>query len=216
MTHISISDCTVKYWLTEGGRAVAEVRSGHRLILMTCRPESVIHSWEVMETNSPEWNWLHQHLFRNYRADPIPPEDVVALPPLPTTVEVGPARSSESFVIPDAPIPVHRFYQLARVVKDWGGDGLQISVLLREDRYESLHGDGRFHDFVDVCLSAEEVKIRTAEIENDDNACAHVRQMHIVVRDGFVQIPDFRHEMFDTESALQILVALEQRLLRTT
>jgi hypothetical protein len=180
---------------------------------MTCRPKSGIQSWEVMETNSPEWNWLHQHIFRNYRADPIPPEDVAALPPLPTSVEVLAVTSSEAFVTPDSSIPAAQFYKLSRVVEGWGGDGLQITVVLQEDRYESLHGDGRFHDFSDVCLSEEEVMSRTATIEKDGFCRAHLRRMRVVVRDGVVQIPDFKHEMFDTESVFQILVTLERRLL---
>jgi len=154
MTKIHLENCKTEYWETEGGSILASVDSmrGSALLILRSDHKSG-DDWEILERNSQRWNWFHQCIFRNHRADPISQERIKTLLQLPQIISVSETHPPEFFLTPKTPLFAKTFPTIRNYIQGSGKPSLPIYVVLLEDLYESKFGDGKFLDFNAVCLS---------------------------------------------------------------
>ena len=212
-SELRLQDCEVSYWETEGGNFVASLKSpvasGLLILRSGFKPDD---EWKLLPLNSPSWNWFHQCIFRNFRADEVPAERVRDLPPLPAVLSLGEELPAEHFLTPSKPLLSVNYPAIVNYLDFHARTSITIHVVLLEDLYESKLGDGKFHDLNAVCLSAEETEACAKEIETERWYRAHRREMTLSTSEMNIAIPDFRLELFDTESVEEVLATLEKKL----
>jgi len=213
MTEVRLEDCKTSFWETDGGNLIASVTSSIASALLILRAGfQPGDDWEILERNSPMWNWFHQCIFRNHRADPVEAERIAALPPLPEAFFVGEERPAEYFHTPREPIPASKYPEVRNCIQATGDSSIPIHVVLLEDLYETKLGDGKFHDLHSVWLLESECRAAVVQIQKEEWHRAHVRRMTIAIIGENVEIPDFKLELFDTEGVETIVDRLEERL----
>jgi hypothetical protein len=145
--------------------------------------------WGFCPPESKAWDWYHQMVFRQGRAQPCDWADIAdRLPPVPDGVP-----PPEKYHLPEPPEPEARQAKagskLSAHVAAAGGR-LPIYVVLYEDCYESAFGDGVFRNFDGAFFdeSAAQAyiakKIKRVARESRNMVAYHLRTMHLEVRDG--------------------------------
>jgi hypothetical protein len=104
-------------------------------------------SWEFSPHETKAWDWYHQLVLRKGDATPCDPWALdEPVPPMPET-----HPPPERFIVRDAPEPeaphATRGSRVFERVAAQPQGRLRVHVVLYEDRYESLFGDGVFRDF---------------------------------------------------------------------
>lgn len=164
--------------------------------------ELVDGRWDWHPRDSHRWNAAHQAAFRNSRMDACElPDDAPEIPepPLRKNTE-EPSRSR-------FPVP--------RAVADWvrarGGRGIAV-ILLEEDEYESLLGDGKFHYAVG-CFPSEQACDDYLERHGKRQYSYHRRQLELVEQHGEVEaLRVVEGHWADRISVPEMLRDLEKRL----
>lgn len=169
-------------------------------------------SWEHLAPDSPEWDSVHQRIYRNHRVTKVEMDRLPAgTPSLP---QVPPEPVVDEQKAPD-PIPTSAFPKLHEALTERPDSTLRVHVLLHEDGYESAFGDGEFHYLRGVFPDEEEA---TAEMERDRGEWDrfHLRTMSIRLdadADAFA-FPDFHLERYDRYTPKEVLEALEATISR--
>lgn len=104
--------------------------------------------WQWLRPGSTEWDAAHQRIFRNHRVVRPDPAVLEGLPPVPEVpADEPPERWEDNFTA--GMLPAARYPNVA----NWlvSADVPQtLQIVLHEDEYETMFGDGEFHYLHDV------------------------------------------------------------------
>jgi hypothetical protein len=176
-------------------------------------PQAKDKQWEFLVPNSPNWNWVHQRIYRNPRVEEATPDAFpVPLPPLPETPP-GPFPERKDYFLPEQPIQASAYPLVTRFLTTQKENTAAVFVVLSEDRYETLLGDGEFHHFKHVFLTQEEAQ-RFMDQNRSEGESFHLRAMTIKLDYEVLAFPDFEQKLFDEHKVEEVVKALES-LLRT-
>lgn len=158
--------------------------------------------WTWSARGSPRWDSLHQGAFRNHRfSSAEPPRD---MPPFPEIIVAD--RVFHPPAPSDCPVP--------DAVADWvraGGGQRRAVLLLREDLYESAHGDGRFL-YPEGCFPSETACKAHLSAHALSGYAYHRRGVDLALQDGSVRLARITDghwaDRFEIEDVLARLAAL--------
>ena len=197
----------------------------HHLLLVSCGDvgfEGIFRlwfesstSWEFCPPQSKSWDWYHQRIFRMRELeeiDALPPK----LPPLPKSFP----PPKECHVVDEE--AETKSADVSGALNDRvraAGGSLTVYVLLTEDRYESLHGDGVFHNFETAYFDRAAAEAHAREIDDtfdtrfepgSDKYAAYVREVVLKRSCWKLGIDDKKseRETFDNYELGQICDAL--------
>lgn len=121
--------------------------------------------WECINLDYGRWDAIHQKIYRNFKASDIQKSDLPAtLPPPPDSVP--PEVINPPPPPPPEPLRAEDFPVAAEYLHSCVGRGTAaLHLVLYEDRYESLNGDGEFHYPEAVFFDLE-----SAKNYNDDDS----------------------------------------------
>jgi hypothetical protein len=174
-------------------------------------PQTIGQQWEFLIPNSPTWDWIHQRIYRNPRVEEIRPEDFpTPLPPLPETPP-GPFPAAKDYFMPKQPMAASSYPRLKKFLDRQERKEAKVYVVLEEDRYETVFGDGEFHDFDRVFLTREEAE-RYMDQNRGEWKTFHLREMTVKLDHEMLAFPEFTHELFDKHSIEKVVNALESLL----
>jgi hypothetical protein len=115
----------------------------NRYYIFAIRPKDAEPKWEYLHPDGARWDAVHQRVYRNFDADRISRDQ------LPATLPPPPDSIAPELLLPLPPPPPEIFLRADYPNLDkrlQGRDGaMPLYLILMEDRYESLHGDGKFH-----------------------------------------------------------------------
>ena len=113
--------------------------------------------------------------------------------------------------MPEQPIHASQFPSVAKFLEGQEDEAVIVFVVLHEDSYETMLGDGEFHYFGGVFLTEEEAQ---ADIDRNRGEWDrfHVRTMSVRQDRGAFAFPDFRPERYDRYQVEEVPEALEARL----
>lgn len=116
----------------------------NRHYIFAANPKDELPEWTLLNSDYQYWDAVHQRIYRNFRADRISKEDLPAnLPPPPDSIppealNPPPPAPLKQFLAADYPV-------LNQYLHQCDGGASVYFLVLGEDQYESLQGDGRFH-----------------------------------------------------------------------
>jgi hypothetical protein len=169
--------------------------------------------WEFLVPNSPDWNWVHQRIYRNPRVEETKPEDFPGpWPPLPETPP-GPFPDRKDYFLPEHPLQASAYPLVTRFLKTQKEDKAVVFVVLFEDKYETMLGDGEFHYFKQVFLTEEEAQ-RFMDENRSEGESLHLRAMTVKLDHEALTFPEFKQELFDEHKVEEVIKALESLLRR--
>ncbi len=192
-------DLVLGFCGTAGLDGVYRYRLCRQPILRLIRKLLRQDQWKFCPPGTKAWDFYHQKVYRQHRAERCSPADLGGLvPPLP--IEFPPPRAP-NVLDPPPPrsrdvLPGSRVYEAVRAFRD---ARLPVYVVLREDLYESVSGDGVFHDFEAAFLERAEAQSfvatqsddATEEDENSDlrlGIAYHIREVYLTVSAGEVVV----------------------------
>jgi hypothetical protein len=168
-------------------------------------------AWEFLVPESPDWDAIHQMIFRNHRVTSISVENLPAGMPNIPEVPPGPFPEWTEYFAPKVKVRESEYTAVARLFKIRPGVVVSVFVVLFEDQYESAFGDGVFHYFQDVFLTREE-----AETFIERNAKEwtqyHLRTISISITNEVFDFPDWKLERYDRYDVMEVLKVIEARL----
>jgi hypothetical protein len=168
--------------------------------------------WEFCPPETTAWDWYHQAAYAGgHRADECDAKEWAQLPPLPQ----GWPPAAE-IVVHDPPEPeaveARRGGRLWDAVERAGGV-LEVFVVLYEDRYESIFGDGNFYDFRDAFFAEAAARACVEELQAQYSR-GHLRRG--CLRAGgerlTLDIPHAERSPFDHLTLAEVCAALTARL----
>ena len=164
-------------------------------------------SWEFLVPDSPAWDSTHQSIYRNPRVEAVKPEDVVSLPPLPD-IPRGPFPSWKEHFLPKHPVRASTFPRVAALFEAGTREAVTVFVVLFEDTYETVLGDGEFHYLRKVFLTREDAQ-RYVDQTATESERLHLRSMTLGLDHATFVFPEFDPQLFDHYEAEEVLRALE-------
>jgi hypothetical protein len=168
-------------------------------------------SWEFLVPDSPIWDATHQKIYRNPRVEEVNPDEFrPRLPPLPE-IPQGPFPQWREYFLPELPIDASQYPAVTKFLRVQEDEMAIIFVVLHEDSYETMLGDGEFHYLGDVFLNREEAQDYMDQ-DRGEWSRFHLRTMSVKLDHGVFIFPDFRPERYDRYQAEEVLKALETRL----
>lgn len=123
--------------------------------------------WEFLHPDGARWDAVHQRVYRNFRADRINRDQLPSnLPPPPDSI-------APELLLPLPPPPPEIFFRadyprLDKRLQERDG-AIPLFLVLMEDLYESLHGDGKFH-YPEATFFNEDEAFRFKASSNDSYA----------------------------------------------
>jgi hypothetical protein len=142
-----------------------------RYYIFAIRPKDAEPKWEYLHPDGARWDAVHQRVYRNFRADRINRDQLPAdLPPPPDSI-------TPEQLLPLPPLPPEIFLRsdypnLDKRLQESDG-AMPLYLILMEDRYESLHGDGKFH--YPETLFFGEGEALTFKASSDDSYTYYIR-----------------------------------------
>lgn len=183
----------------------------NRRYICAIRPNDPEPKWEFLPTNGSHWDAVHQRIYRNFRADRIEKDQLPpSLPPPPS--EIPPEVINPLPPPPPEPISTEAFPIVAEYLHGCAGRGTAaIHLVLYEDTYESLNGDGEFHYPEIVFLDLEAAR----NYAGDNSGCYkyHVRPGVIWLENDTIgyEVPRRIFDHFSGEEVLRLVTkAIEQ------
>lgn len=142
-----------------------------RYYIFAIRPKDAEPKWEYLHPDGARWDAVHQRVYRNLRADRINRDE------LPTDLPPPPDSISPELLLPLPPPPPEIFLRsdypnLDKRLQESDG-AMPLYLILMEDRYESLHGDGKFH--YPETLFFGEGEALTFKASSDDSYSYYIR-----------------------------------------
>lgn len=184
-----------------GGNAVFRLR----------RPLASDASWEFLVPNSPIWDAVHQRIYRNPRVEEVSPDEFEPRLPSLTEIPRGPFPEWREYFLPEHPINASQYSSVSKFLKGEEDETATVFVVLHEDRYETMLGDGEFHYLGGVFLTREEAQDYMGQNRGEWSRL-HLRTMSVKLDHDVFAFPDFRPERYDRCRAEEVLQALEARL----
>lgn len=167
--------------------------------------------WEFLVPDSPAWDSIHQGIYRNPRVEEVRPEAFpVPLPPLPE-IPRGPFPPWKDHFLPKHPVHAARFPSVAAFFAAGKRESVTVFVVLFEDTYETVFGDGEFHYFRKAFLTREDAQ-RDMDQDPKEWERLHLRSMMVTLDHATFGFPDFNPQLFDHYEAQEVLAALEASL----
>jgi len=175
------------------------------------RPLASDASWEFLVPNSPIWDAVHQCIYRNPRVEEVSPDEFQ--PRLPCLPEIprGPFPEWREYFLPEQPINASQYPSVTKFLKGEEDESVVVFVVLHEDSYETMLGDGEFHYFGDVFLNREEAQDYTDQNRGEWSRF-HLRTMSVKLDHDVFIFPDFRPERYDHYKAEEVMEAMDARL----
>ena len=175
------------------------------------RPLASETSWEFLVPGSPIWDAVHQRIYRNPRVEEVSPDEFQPRLPFLPEIPRGPFPEWRDYFLSEHPINASKYPAVTKFLRTQEGETVMVVVVLHEDSYETMLGDGEFHYFGDVFLNREEAQDYMDQNRGEWDRF-HVRTMSIQLDHGVFVFPDFRPERYDRYQAEEVLKALETRL----
>ncbi|MHC4709906.1 MAG: hypothetical protein ACYTA3_05675 [Planctomycetota bacterium] len=116
--------------------------------------------WEFCPPESKTWDAYHQKVFRQHHAEACDDDLRAQLPPLPDGFPPPAALHVAEKAVPASVKPGRRVLQAVRAAP---ADRLAVFVVLSEDRYESIFGDGVFRYFEAAFADADAARAFVAK-----------------------------------------------------
>lgn len=143
--------------------------------------------WEFFHAGTKEWDRFHQKVYWQGRADPIKFRELKGkVPPVPPK----PPRSVKPNVsaLPEKEAPyTSATKELLEKITSCEGKRLPVYVVLMEDRYETVLGDGCFRHFESVFFdeSSAQSHIKN-DVEQHELLWFHIRKVHLIATENGV------------------------------
>ena len=193
----------MKYFeCTDSGNLYA-VDAESRGIFQLYRDKRSTGPWVFLAPETEAWDAVHQKIYRNGRATEVEPG--TAVPPVPPAPE-GPFPSWAENLGKGRVLPAVRYPGVAR----WAGTRGVVYVVLEEDSYESMFGDGCFRYLSDVFVDRAEARRAAASAGKWQSMT--VQSFTLKARDGYLYAPDFGPGLFEHYKLEEVLDKLEARL----
>ncbi len=137
-----------------------------RHYIFAIRPTDVEPKWEFLHPDGARWDAVHQRVYRNFRADRISRDQ------LPPNLPPPPESIAPELLLPLSPPPEvflrADYPRLEKRLQERDG-AIPLFLVLMEDLYESLHGDGKFH-YPEALFFNEDEAFRFKASSNDSYA----------------------------------------------
>ena len=165
--------------------------------------------WEILGNEDGRWDSAHQRIYRNCRADKILRDDLPAHFPVPP-----------DSIPPEALMPVVNQAQkisdaddysaLIRYIEGLEEKALSVYLVLYEDKYESVAGDGEFHYPQEIFFDRVSAELF---MRNGNQAYKyHLRKILIRLRDGVLDCPEMELMTFDRFSDKDVLSMVNKQI----
>lgn len=169
--------------------------------------------WVQINRNGDRWNFLHQMIFYAQRVHRIPENEVgQAFPQLPEPPP-GPEPLSEMEVRRRATeFPVNRFPKVAAWLESQEVSEKYVFVILQEDEYETLLGDGCFRRPIALACTKEKAEALCRNPPKTDCLLKRTRcsrRVKIALGDGMIHVPEMEQGAFDEHTAFGVVSDLE-------
>ncbi len=128
--------------------------------------------WEFCPVGTRLWDWYHQAAFNAHRAQPTTVDDHPRLPPLPS---VWPPEASITVLDAKRRSVHEQVGSAVWVAVERAGGKLPVTIVLKEDGYETSFGDGCFRDFHTACIDEAMARTLAAQV-SASGLLAHVRR----------------------------------------
>lgn len=164
--------------------------------------------WIQLNAKTERWSFYHQKIYWAHRASPIEDDrigrDFPELPDPPPEQEPLTELEEKQLL---RHFPAEDFPRVAAWLEVQPGDEAELFVVLEEDEYERLHGDGRFRDLLRVVPTREEADRLLAETPKMYSR--DTRKARLKLQDEIIEVPELEREEFDTHSPFVVLRMLE-------
>lgn len=132
----------IDYWRSDSGNRYFTCLNHWYIFEADINQESP--EWRLVNNDYSRWDSIHQGIYRNFRMDSIRKEDIPAIL-LPAPESIPPEALNPPPPPPPEPILCSDYPLIADYLAKCDGASMAIYVVLVEDTYESLNGDGEFH-----------------------------------------------------------------------
>lgn len=169
--------------------------------------------WIRVNPRSDRWDYYHQKIFRAHRAYPIEDErigrDFPELPDPPPEPE--PLSELEQKHLASS-FPADDYLLVAAWLAELPDQEVQGFVLLQEDNYETMFGDGCFRDMEGIALT-EEAAHRFQQ-ETPKGYGRYCRAFRMALRNARIEFPEIETKTFDRHTPYTVLMGLQLSLAR--
>jgi len=169
--------------------------------------------WMLINSNYDYWDAIHQRIYRNYRSDKIRKEDLPThFPPPPETIPPEAINPPPPPPPPLNPIPADRYPVLTEHISELNGKSKLVYLVLEEDLYESMHGDGEFHYPSKIFFDSESATLFVSR-DHHEYTKYHSRQGLIQLTGGILEC-DIQPMLFDHFSSDEVLSLANQKIVQ--
>ena len=143
-----------------------------RHYIFAANGEDTVPHWKLLNSDYAHWDAVHQRIYRQFRLSRIKKED---LPPhLPPPPEGIPPEALSPPSSPPSKLHLAQDYPvLNKHLRQCGGGVVKLFLVLFEDTYESLLGDGEFHYPETIFFNYESAV--AFEVAKKDQRAYHIR-----------------------------------------
>jgi len=181
-----------------------------RMYIFAANGRAESPQWELLSDEDGRWDSAHQRIYRNSRADKILRDDLPAhFPPPPNSIP--PEALIPVVNRPPETFPSDDYAALTRHIESLKEKTLRVYLVLFEDKYESLVGDGEFHYPQDAFV--DRVSAKRFMRKGSQAYKYHLRELSIRLRDGVLDCPDLELMMFDHFSGKDVLSMANRNLI---
>jgi hypothetical protein len=170
--------------------------------------------WKLINSNYDYWDAVHQRIYRNFRSDKIEKENLPPhFPPPPDSIppdRINPTPPPP----PPEPIRADKYPALNNYLSKLDEKSQMVYLVLDEDLYESLQGDGEFHYPCKIFFDSESAALFTSS-EHDEYTKYHTRQGLIRLNDTFFEC-DVQRLLFDHFSCEQVFSLADAAIMSRT
>lgn len=167
--------------------------------------------WIRLNARTARWDFFHQKIYWAHRASPVEDDRIgrefPALPDPPPEQEPLTELEEKQLL---SSFPAQEFPRVAAWLKAQPGNEVVLFVVLEEDDYERLHGDGCFRHLLRIVATRQEADRLVAA--TPEMYSRHTREARLKLRDETIEIPKLEQEDFDTHSPFLVLRTLESEM----
>ena len=170
-------------------------------------------SWEFLSPNSFEWDAVHQQIYRNHRVEVVDIAELAfSLPELPAP----PERAEQPFpwkeqLLPKRPTKASTYPLIKKMLEAKKDRTVTVFVVLDEDAYESIFGDGEFHYLKKLFLAKKDADQYIRRKQSEWKRF-HLRTITIKLDGEVLSFESFEARLYDHHKAVDVLRSLERRL----
>ena len=167
-------------------------------------------TWEYIDPRGYLWDAFHQRIYRNQRSDKIDKEEIPKnFPPAPDSIpesllNLPPLPPQPPLLLKDYPV-------VKKYLENLSNHSAEIYVVLLEDLYESLHGDGKFHYMDSVFIQKTDALQYCGEKKTEFDFY-HLRSCQLKIDDEIISC-EVASKSFDHISEERILDLLSEKII---